>query len=282
MANLRDAVAAILADVTRAQNQANLLSRNLSETYRDDHLLRVFPVPNAQLAGLTLDLRFAVVPSDRPAADGGAGTARGPRARPPASAFHALAFRLAETVLEATADVIPTTTPRDTRLAFQAELRSRRAATALASHLAPVIQRWHERLTLDDCEKPVSTLAAEALKEVGAVLRDHLVRDPALQEAFGGIPATVEAVRKECGTPLRKALERFLNHTRTVEVGLAAIPDFDVILDTEALARLPQHALQTLRLRIGLDEYRWMVAENGRSQELVRATHGRDPRPEPQ
>ena len=289
MANLRDAVAAILADVTRAQNQANLLSRSLSETYRDDHLLRVFPVPNAQLAGLTLDLRFAVVPVRAAAAGEAAdddaaspGPASRAQAHPPSSAFHALAHRLAETALGETAGAVPESAPAAPGAGVRGQLRSPRTVSALAGHLAGALQKWYERLGPDAAGRPVEELSAEALKEVGEVLRDALVADPGLQEAVGGPRPLVSAVRSRCGAPLRETLEDFLRHARSVEVGLAEVPDFEVVLDTDALARLPEHALQTLRLRIALDEYRWMVAENGRSQELVRANHGRDARPEPE
>lgn len=59
--SLRALLAAVLRDVAAAQNQSNYYSaRVLADRYRDDELLRMFPVPNAFLGELEITLQFMV------------------------------------------------------------------------------------------------------------------------------------------------------------------------------------------------------------------------------
>ena len=60
MTNLRDIAAAFLDSLAGAQHEANLYSKRLAVKYREDPLLKYFPVPNGLLDEADVTLRFAV------------------------------------------------------------------------------------------------------------------------------------------------------------------------------------------------------------------------------
>ncbi|MCR5891892.1 hypothetical protein, partial [Burkholderia sp. HAN2018] len=62
MTNLRDIAAAFLDSLAGAQHEANLYSKRLAVKYREDPLLKYFPVPNGLLDEADVTLRFAVPP----------------------------------------------------------------------------------------------------------------------------------------------------------------------------------------------------------------------------
>jgi len=60
MADLRDVVSALLRDVTEARSQADKAVRDLALEYRNDAILRAFPVPRTEIRDLKIELRVAV------------------------------------------------------------------------------------------------------------------------------------------------------------------------------------------------------------------------------
>ena len=58
--DLGSVLGALLRDVVRAQDISNRYSAQLSEVYEQDPLLREFPIPNARLADVELELSFAI------------------------------------------------------------------------------------------------------------------------------------------------------------------------------------------------------------------------------
>lgn len=60
MADLRDVVSALLRDVTEARSQADRAVRDLAIEYRNDAILRAFPVPRTEIRDLKIELRVAV------------------------------------------------------------------------------------------------------------------------------------------------------------------------------------------------------------------------------
>lgn len=58
--DLGSVLGALLRDVARAQDISNRYSAQLSQVYENDALLREFPVPNARLADVELELVFTI------------------------------------------------------------------------------------------------------------------------------------------------------------------------------------------------------------------------------
>jgi hypothetical protein len=60
LAGLNDVLGAILRDVAQARVTSDLFSRSVSFEYRDDEVLRGFPVPRVEVVQASLELKFAV------------------------------------------------------------------------------------------------------------------------------------------------------------------------------------------------------------------------------
>ncbi|MCM1982969.1 MULTISPECIES: hypothetical protein [Cyanophyceae] len=62
---LKKVVASILTDLTRAQAASDAYSREIKAAYKEDSLLRLLPVPKAEIKEIKLDLKFAFLKADR-------------------------------------------------------------------------------------------------------------------------------------------------------------------------------------------------------------------------
>lgn len=267
MANLRDTVAAILADLTRAQDSANVLSRTLSQKYLTDKTMHSFNVPNAVISGVELALNFAVLPP------GGTTETVGPPAppiRPPLGRFLQLGHQLAEHVLHATHQGLPHAAPGAAPLVERLGrgLRHPGAADELGDQIGFALQRWYGQLDAAAQTRPVQQLSGEALNVVGGVVRAAVLGDDAVSAMADTAPLAAH-VETGSGPQLRALVEAFLARLRSVDLDSHALPQMDVCLDSEILGKLPPQALQTLKLQLQIDDYRWMVMEKGREEELV-------------
>lgn len=57
---IKDVIGAILSDLASARNISDLHSRRLVNYYRQDSLLRYFPVPRAEIKSVNIEMKFAV------------------------------------------------------------------------------------------------------------------------------------------------------------------------------------------------------------------------------
>jgi hypothetical protein len=69
LAGLNDVLGAILRDVAQARVTSDLFSRSVSFEYRDDEVLRGFPVPRVEVVQASLELKFAVNDVERTEVD---------------------------------------------------------------------------------------------------------------------------------------------------------------------------------------------------------------------
>ena len=56
---LRDALSAILKDVTESRHLSDNHSRDISRIYERDDILKTFPVPRTEISELEIELKFA-------------------------------------------------------------------------------------------------------------------------------------------------------------------------------------------------------------------------------
>lgn len=57
---IKDVIGAILSDLASARNISDLHSRRLVKYYRQDSLLKYFPVPRAEIKSVNIEMKFAV------------------------------------------------------------------------------------------------------------------------------------------------------------------------------------------------------------------------------
>ncbi len=60
MANINDVIGSILQNLSEARSSADNLSKFLSEGYRNDPILRLFPVPRTEIRNVEIDLKFGI------------------------------------------------------------------------------------------------------------------------------------------------------------------------------------------------------------------------------
>jgi hypothetical protein len=57
---IKDVIGAILSDLASARNISDLHSRRLINYYRQDNLLKYFPVPRSEIRSVNIEMKFAV------------------------------------------------------------------------------------------------------------------------------------------------------------------------------------------------------------------------------
>ncbi|MDH5366704.1 MAG: hypothetical protein OEW67_06940 [Cyclobacteriaceae bacterium] len=60
MAQMHHIIGSILRDIAQARVTSDLFSREVSKSYEQDSLLRLFPIPRSEIREMEIDLRFAV------------------------------------------------------------------------------------------------------------------------------------------------------------------------------------------------------------------------------
>jgi hypothetical protein len=254
---LRDVVAEFLADLTRAQHRTNELSKRLSEKYRDDRLLRFFPVPNALLDEAVVTLRFA------PRGPDGDAAPAGPEPREPVQPHPHLALRLAHAVAAAVAAGVGRRLRADDPAGepgrrMAAALTSDRVVDALAGRVRPALQAFVERAV---AAGRTDELVESALRSIAPPLAEALAEDPDLAVHLRTVEAAVGEALAEPAGGVRDALAAAAEAAQALAAVRESVPSLDVIVDSASLAQFPEHAIHTLTLKAKLRNYRWVVVE---------------------
>ncbi|WP_321966351.1 hypothetical protein [Burkholderia cepacia] len=283
MTNLRDIAAAFLDSLAGAQHEANLYSKRLAVKYREDPLLKYFPVPNGLLDEADVTLRFAVPP-------GADGDERASRLDMDTLAADALPSQVAVADLATEAGALLL---RDLAGALGRMRGARGAAGAAGGGADPA----HDRID--------ALRSSRVVRELGGNL--HALLGDALTQAMRGTPPTRDALRAGLldvlhaslddgladvfdaheradaghtsfeGTvdaswdALRGLIEAAAERQRGIQAETARVPSLAVTLDPAALQGIPSEFVQTLTLRAKLRNYKWvLVGEGGRERdELV-------------
>ncbi|MBY4728020.1 MULTISPECIES: hypothetical protein [Burkholderia] len=280
MTNLRDIAAAFLDSLAGAQHEANLYSKRLAVQYREDPLLKYFPVPNGLLDEANVTLRFAVPPgadgderasrldADTPAAD----------ALPSQVAVADLATEAGALLLRDLADALgsvrgasgaagESTDPIRDRIDA---LRSSRVARELGSNLHALLG---DILTqaMRGTEPSLDALRARLLDVLHASLDGSLADVFDADGRTDAGRASFAAVVDASWEALRGLVDAAAERQRRIQAETARVPSLAVTLDPAALQGVPAEFVQTLTLRAKLRNYKWvLVGEGGRERdELV-------------
>ncbi|MCA8396518.1 hypothetical protein [Burkholderia cepacia] len=241
MTNLRDIAAAFLDSLAGAQHEANLYSKRLAVKYREDPLLKYFPVPNGLLDEADVTLRFAVPPG----ADGDERASR----------------------LDAAGAAGGGADPAHDRIDA---LRSSRVVRELGGNLHALLG---DALTQAMRGTPPTrdALRAGLLDLLHASLDDGLADVFDAHERADAGHASFEGTVDASWDALRGLIEAAAERQRGIQAETARVPSLAVTLDPAALQGIPSEFVQTLTLRAKLRNYKWvLVGEGGRERdELV-------------
>ncbi|WP_448165478.1 hypothetical protein [Burkholderia cepacia] len=280
MTNLRDIAAAFLDSLAGAQHEANLYSKRLAAKYREDPLLKYFPVPNGLLDEADVTLRFAVPPG----ADGDEQASRldadtlAADALPSQVAVADLATEAGALLLRDLAGALGRV--RGTRGAAGGgadpvhdridALRSSRVVRELGGNLHALLG---DALTQAMRGTPPSrdALRAGLLDVLHASLDDGLADVFDAHERADAGHTSFEGTVDASWDALRGLIEAAAERQRGIQAETARVPSLAVTLDPAALQGIPSEFVQTLTLRAKLRNYKWvLVGEGGRERdELV-------------
>ncbi|MCP3961757.1 MAG: hypothetical protein GY719_28275 [bacterium] len=266
MATLRAAVTAILEELSLAQNRANRLTRRLARKYRDDKILRIFPIPSQQLKEVEIDLHYGI---DAVALMEGGGR---DELAPSLGLFHQPCSWIATAVLDQVAARIrererKEPEGRETLCVLRRRLEGAEIRDGLAQRLARQLLVRLGELVADE------KLDREAAKRIiQRTLNDEVGQHPGLRDHIEP-PTAEEADRRQLaiGDRLEQVLERACDEidARLAPEKLQDQPNLEVFFDAERLAKLPAHAVQNLHIHATRFGTQWVVEEDG-GEELVR------------
>jgi hypothetical protein len=255
---LRDIVAEFLADLTRAQHRTNELSKRLSDRYRNDRLLRFFPVPNALLDEASVTLRFAPIES-------GAGAVEETPEAPSSSVeLHPLlALRMAQAIaapaLKSLAQRLRAGHGADEEMRrnLAGALTSDAVVQKLSRRLQPVLQSFLERAASVGAEE---ALVKAARQELARSLAAALQEDKDFRALVSDLDATVSRALGE--SEVRETLVHGAAAAHALTALPTQLPAMDVAVDGPTLANFPEHAIQTITLKAKLRNYKWVIVED--------------------
>ncbi|KAF1037217.1 MAG: hypothetical protein GAK33_03150 [Burkholderia lata] len=280
MTNLRDIAAAFLDSLAGAQHEANLYSKRLAVKYREDPLLKYFPVPNGLLDEADVTLRFAVPPgaadderssrldADTPTAD----------ALPSQVAVADLATEAGALLLRDLAGALGPVLGASGAAGEGADplrdridaLRSSRVARELGSNLHALLG---DALTqaMRRAEPSLDALRAGLLDVLHASLDGSLADVFDVSDRKDAGRASFDAAVDASWEALRSLIDAAAERQRGIQAETARVPSLAVTLDPAALQGIPAEFVQTLTLRAKLRNYKWvLVGEGGRERdELV-------------
>lgn len=233
MASLHDILGAILRDAALARAETDRFVRSLGDEYRNDDLLRAFPVPRPEIRELSIDLALAFKAAAPSPVDPRKAVASAVARTIPA--FLAGAAALA--ALRPHARAARASDPVRDELSRLTEAELLRVASAGAAAAATVAEAF------------VSSFpdkAARSLRPLGLTLRDPELSDfRAAARDFA--VASVAALAAE--------------QSRAFNLEVAVTP--------QELSGLPDSALTRVRLTLAMENYEWVARDEGGPQRLI-------------
>lgn len=279
MSELRDILAAFLADIERAQDSANRLSTRIAERYRLDPLLRNFPVPNALLDDVEAELHFVVVDPQQSASSAGS------EAVAPQVDGHALvepAMEAASAALVAVASGLAARADSSAPLESLRALQSQENRQSLATRIAPLLALSLQRRVVAELAQEARPRAAE---EAASTVEPLVVSAPALAAELHGFLAASATLSAQGGADMSiiepaagRAAALAAKRLSAIADALLADarsqarppPGLAVDFATERVSQYPQYSLLSLKIHARLRNYKWVIVDQaeGRAELL--------------
>jgi hypothetical protein len=304
---LSQLVAAILNDLTTAQDLANEYSSQLSRKYNKyesekDNILGNFQVPSGVLQEIELDLRFAVekLNENKTALD-----IEGTQAKCMEFATGIVNEALEEVKKVIRALNIP---PRTAETTTTPQAIAPLIPSEQSESLQPnnereeAIKFWQEldlKMEGDTHRNSLITLMNESIFEQGKrqylrnkkwgtesdvkkIILDVLLKGviapedfkkllEITQKAFNKTDQDIENIKKSIESLCNVITDKYstVTYVKSLLVMMPGVPNADIIVNPTALKDLPIGMVSTLKIKAGLQSYRWMIAESGQSLQKV-------------
>lgn len=273
MAILQDLVQALLADLTRAQDNTNKLTRALAQEYQADAILQHLPIPNALLDEVQITLQFASEDAPVTVADAPLSSSAGASSAPTPSAarLRASARTVAQHIVDGLSDYLQSLKP-ETR---QADALRQTLVDSLAS---PRVLRGVTDQVVAVLEKALRrTASGTAASQIGKILSELrsgatqlLTAEESFVQLVKDVDQTVEAVFEQSKTAIENAIQAANPPAQMLMgAGLQQLLTTQVTVDSKTLSGLSPQAVHSLCLKVQSRNYRWVVVSATEEPQLV-------------
>lgn len=248
MANLQSVLGALLRDFSRAQHLANRYSATLTQDYKENSLLQNFPVPNAFLEEIEVDLKFAV-------ANGGRQERSSEYDLTPAKSYmDRTAEDIANIVILAVSNYVSklSATNNEAYVEFMS-LEDKFKDTFRVHLIRRLKDKYREHLkSLINTDGRLKT--SKAFEDTLQVLREEIFEHKDLKILSD--PENSDS-RDEAMNITKKLLKGMFDKMDTGFPLLSHITydELDVIVAADELALLPTHLVQSTKLKLHLREF---------------------------
>jgi hypothetical protein len=284
MAHLHKILTTILIDITKAQHAANVFSRQLSRQYKDDKILRSFPVPNALISTIDINLKYGVSEDSEFPPNTSASDAKLDDCYPSTNVFFKVGHIFAAVVLNKVTEqlkekTLPEEQPeREKRQKILESLQSEKIRGALGNEIGDSLNNWYRFLRGDNEEESDNEEQINrGIAEVQQTIAETLLSNIALQEQF--LPEDFKAFEDEESAfwqELKGIFEPFLSKLLTeIKIRNFLINDLlidqslNVFVEADKLKNLPGHALQSMNIKVNLRNYKCVLIKPGDEEDLV-------------
>lgn len=259
MAQLSTIVGSILRDMVLAQHQANMYAKMLSNVYSKDGALEHFPLPSIALGEMELDLHYGVVSNlDNTNASGNAGFDDSSDVQYEVN--YVELPKIIGKLSDSFASVIFSTTNNTLRKIFPVE--SATDDNPLAKFdanpmLKNQIETFLSRKILENIRSEFPRLINESRGEirekvlVACVINigeKELLDHPEMKDIFEKQPDSKDKVYSAIENAVAMSSKTLLKDVNVMRRRL--MPSAEVIVGSEALAKLPSDSIQRLHLKL--------------------------------
>lgn len=272
MAQLHEVLSTILIDITKAQHAANVFSRQLSKRYKDDKLLKSFPVPNALISNIDINLKYGVAkdlefPPNTPASE-----AKLDDSYPSANKFLKIGHIFAANVLDylialLKSKILPDLpSQQDKRQKIIKSLQSEKIRTCLGNEIGDSLENWYRLLQPNNEEQTINRAIAKVKETISEILLSNEdLKQQLLPSEFSRVLENYQSNFWQKLEAIIKPLiaELFLEEESVIHTSM------DVFVDADKLKHLPESAIQSMNLQIQLQNYKCVVTKPGEEEELI-------------
>lgn len=249
MAQLHQVIGAILRDIAQARVTSDLYTRDVSQYYEQDSLLRIFPVPRSEISEVAIDLRFAISkiePDPNRTTEKNAKTA---------GILEPYSERLVDSIFDG---LISTPTAHDNPKwletiqnldspDFRSDLRTK-VLDCFESNAYRLIDKQNNLLDVEallDLVKDVVDVSIYQKAEIAAFLEDGDFSGPVKAAVTTRMKSDLESMRVE------------------IEFARSAAEDYIVAVDVTSreLQEVPEAALSSIKLTTFMRNYTWSKVE---------------------
>jgi hypothetical protein len=277
MAQLHEVLSTILIDITKAQHAANVFSCQLSKRYKDDKLLKSFPIPNALISNIDINLKYGLAkdlefPHETPVTE-----VNLDNFYPSTNKFLKIGHICAANVLDGVIELLKSKNLPDLpseqgkREKILESLQSEKIRVDLGNAIGNSLDNWYRFLRAAN-EKEISKEEQinKAIAKVKQSISEILLSDIDLKQQFlpGDLAGVLENYQSNFWQKLEANIkpliaELFLEEESVIHKSM------DVFVDADKLKNLPESAIQSMNFQIQLQNYKCVVTKPGEEEELI-------------